>query len=171
MFVASHKAGVMKEIFLFFSYSLLQCKIRSPFVFHPNLTNLTKIRFFQKQSTKITAGSLPAISQRRFTFSEVNLISHFQSYISSPLEQDALWSLFSIHICFWALSGRFTNLTVFSFEFSSFGGNILEVKLVGGGAGSSSPLNFWQEIKLRPKLPANKFSHHFLTSQGLPLMI
>ena len=80
----------MKEIFLFFSYSLLQCKIRSPFVFHPNLTNLTKIRFFQKQSTKVTAGSLPAISQRRYTFSEVNLISHFQSYISSPLGQDAL---------------------------------------------------------------------------------
>ena len=163
----------MKEIFLFFSYSLLQCKIRSPFVFHPNLTNLTKIRFFQKQSTKVTAGSLPAISQRRYTFSEVNLISHFQSYIYflSIGARCIVKAFFQPHLLLSRVRQVATNLTVFSFEFSSFGGNILEVKLVGGGAGSSSPLNFWQEIKLRPKLPANKFSHHFLTSQGLPLMI
>ena len=161
----------MKEIFLFFSYSLLQCKIRSPFVFHPNLTNLTKIRFFQKQSTKVTAGYLRYLNAvTRFRKWILFLISK----VIFPLRWGKMHCegfFFQPHLLLSRVRQVATNLTVFSFEFSSFGGNILEVKLVGGGGGSSSPLNFWQEIKLRPKLPANKFSHHFLTSQGLTLMI
>ena len=110
-------------------------------------TKLSQIRqewYFSREQLPKVAAFTCEFRNPAEKFSEVNLI-HFQSYISSPSTEDALFDLSNTQICLLLVRIDAGQKKLFG-DFSFSSSEEVWSKIAGE---RSSSLNFWQEIKLR----------------------